>query len=597
MKHLKSLNIYLWKYKWLLGLGILFITLSNLFGVYSPIIIKQAIDEITISATSISHEAVTPISKTFIQSFGLTLLYFAGMMLLLAILRGVFLFLMRQTIIVMSRKIEFDQKKELFDHYQKLDLNFYKMNSTGDMMSRITEDISRVRMYTGPAIMYVINTSVLFVMVVFAMMKVNEELTFFSLLPLPLLAASIFYVNSIIEKKSEAIQAQLSSLTTFSQESFSGIRVIKSYVQEKLFGKRFEAECDDYKLKQLQLARVEAIYFPVIFMLVGLSTLFTIFIGGSQVISGKISAGTIAEFVIYINMLTWPIASVGWITAMMQRAGASQKRLNEFLSIAPSIISSNASQTDLKGEISFQNVHFTFPHSGIKALTDVSFNIRPGQKVLILGKTGSGKTTIGQLILRLYDVNEGNILIDRSNIKDLNLHSLRSQIGYVPQDVFLFSDKVKNNIQFGNKSYNENEIEEASKLAAIYNEINELPEKFDTLIGERGVTLSGGQKQRVSIARAFIKNPKLVVMDDCLSALDANTEKTITDHLKNNLANRTAIIITHRIPQSIIFDQILVLENGKIIEKGNHSLLISTESYYKGIWEKQLKESVEQAID
>lgn len=596
MKHLKSLNKFLWKYRQLLFLGIVFIFLSNLFGIYSPVVVKSAIDSVVQLASG------KPMINTWFSgwtgnSLSASLIYFGILILVLALARGVFLFLMRQTIIVMSRKIEYDQKNQMFNHYLKLDLNFYKMNSTGDLMSRITEDISRVRMYTGPAIMYVLNTSILFVMVVWAMLKVSPLLTCYALMPLPVLGISIFYVNSIIEKKSEAIQQQLSSLTAFSQESFSGIRVIKSYVQEKLFGNLFEKECNDYKVKQMQLAKLEAIYFPIIFMLVGLSTLFTVFVGGIQVIEGKITAGTIAEFVIYINMLTWPIASVGWITAMMQRAAASQKRLNEFLDVEPAVHTTKNLSFNFKGNIEFNDVWFSYPHSGIAATRGLSFKICAGEKVLILGKTGSGKSTIGQLILRLYDIDQGSLLIDGMDIRSLNPHELRKQIGYVPQDVFLFSDTVSANIAFGSDVISQTEIENAATYAAVNDEIKKLPHQFETIIGERGITLSGGQKQRISIARALIKNPQCIILDDCLSAVDAATEQKISLHLSNQLKDKTGIIITHRIPQTMNFNHILVIDDGKIIESGTHDLLMKLKGYYANIWEKQLRETISEPAD
>ncbi len=532
----------------------------------------------------------------FLQIFSKTILFFAALVILLAIIRGVFVFLMRQTIIVMSRLIEYDQKNEVFDHYQKLHLDFYKRNNTGDLMSRITEDVSRVRMYTGPAMMYTINLIVLFVMVVYTMIRVNPELTLYTVLPLPFLGFSIFYVNGIIERKSELIQRQLATLTTVSQESYSGIRVIKSYVQEKFINQYFEKESEEYKAKTLDLARVEAVYFPIILMLVGLSTILTIFFGGMQVIEGKITPGNIAEFVIYINMLTWPIASVGWVMALVQRAAASQKRIDEFLKTETEIFSSSKDATEIFGNIIFKNVSFTYPNTGIKALRGITFEINEGERLAIIGRTGSGKSSLAQLLVRMYDASEGEILIDGKDIKSLDLSSLRTQIGYVPQEVFLFSDTIKNNISFGlnEERIFEKEIRTAAANASVIHDIENLPKQFDTLVGERGVTLSGGQKQRVSIARALIKNPKIVIFDDCLSAVDAHTEKNILNQFNQVLKNRTAIIITHRIFSLMNFDKIIVLEEGKIIEQGTHESLMEKRGAYFELYEKQ---QVEENID
>jgi ATP-binding cassette subfamily B protein len=589
MHKLRSLNKYLYKYRFRLVIGIFFIALSNGFGVFSPQVVRHAVDIIT---TEISYNQFfqgTALEPDFIKHFGKTILLFGLIVVLLAIFRGLFLFFMRQTIIVMSRLIEYDQKNEIYDHYQKLDLDFYKRNNTGDLMSRITEDVSRVRMYTGPAIMYTINLLILFVMVIFTMIRVNPELTLYTILPLPILGLSIFYVNGIIERKSEAIQRQLSFLTTISQESFSGIRVIKSYVQERFMNTYFSKECEQYKNKTLDLARVEAVYFPIIFLLVGLSTVLTIFIGGLQVIEGKITTGNIAEFVIYINMLTWPIASVGWVMALVQRAVASQKRIDEFLNVQPKISSPNVSAPEIKGCVEFENVFFTYPNTGIQALKNISFKVNPGQRVAVIGRTGSGKSSLGQLLVRMYDPESGSVLIDGTDIREMNLFELRTQIGYVSQDVFLFSDSVFNNIAFGidNEDVDPTNIKEAATYASVDRDILDLPEQYKTMVGERGVTLSGGQKQRISIARALVKDPKIVVFDDCLSAVDAQTEIQILGYLNEFLKDRTTIIITHRIFSLFNFDTIIVLDDGQIIEQGNHDTLMQRQGAYYDLYEKQ----------
>lgn len=573
-------------------MGILFIACSNLFGVYAPQVVRHAVDLISSQIAYHQLYSGTGLFDVFMKQFGTAILFFGLLVVMLAILRGVFLFFMRQTIIVMSRLIEYDQKNEIFEHYQRLHLDFYKRNNTGDLMSRITEDVSRVRMYTGPAIMYSINLLVLFFMVIYTMVRVNFELTLYTVAPLPVLGYLIYYVNGIIQRKSEAIQQQLSFLTTISQESFSGIRVVKSYVQEKFMHQYFQKECEHYKTNNLALAKVEAVYFPVIFLLVGFSTILTIFIGGAQVIQGKISAGNIAEFVIYINMLTWPIASVGWVMALVQRAAASQKRIDEFLNVKPDITSASSASIVVAGEIEFKKVSFTYPSTGIKALKQISFIVKKGHRMAVIGRTGSGKSTLGQLLVRMYDPDEGEILIDGVNIKSLNLPALRRQVGYVSQDVFLFSDTVFNNIGFGmNASEMDAEsVKTAATYAVVHQDVLQLPEQYETVVGERGITLSGGQKQRISIARALIKEPQILVFDDCLSAVDAQTEKNILGYLNDFLQNRTTIIITHRIFSLFNFDQIIVIDDGQIIEQGNHQSLMKRRGAYFDLFEKQQSE-------
>jgi ATP-binding cassette subfamily B protein len=527
---------------------------------------------------------------------GTIVIYCALSLLLLALLGGLFMFLMRQTIIVMSRYIEYEQKNEVFNHYQKLDINFYKTHSTGDMMNRISEDVSRVRMYTGPAIMYFINLAATIGFSIFFMLRENWLLTLYVLCPLPILALTIYFVNTIINKKSEHIQSLLSDLTTTAQESYSGIRVIKSFVQEKAMFHFFNDNSELYKKNAVGLAKVEAAYFPSMALMIGLSTLVTIAMGCVYVLNSattNVTAGTITEFVIYVNMLTFPVSAIGWTASITQRAAASQKRLNEFLQTVPTINENEfASKETISGDIHFQDVSFTYPNTGIEALKHFNLRVHQGEKVLLLGKTGTGKTTIAQLLLRFYEPDNGKVLIGNKELKEFSLHSLREQISYVPQDVFLFSDTVHNNISFGLKERATSEIvQKAAEFASIHNEITQFDKQYETMIGERGVTLSGGQKQRISIARALIKNPEIVVFDDCLSAVDAKTESEIVKNLSTFLEHKTALIITHRIFSSITFNKIVVLENGYITEEGTHDQLLALNGYYADLYRHQLQES------
>lgn len=589
MKHLFYLNKYFWKYKWRLLLGILFVTCSNIFGVLPPRVIRYAFDLVKENIIYYQLFQGFELQQSFYSVLSSILLLFGLLMLALALIKGIFMFFMRQTIIVMSRLIEYDFRNEVYAHYQKLSTAFYKRHRTGDMMSRITEDISRVRMYLGPAVMYAINLVVLIFIVVSSMLQVNKELTMYVLLPLPVLALSIYYVNTIIHKRSEIIQEQLSQITTIAQESFSGIRVLKAYTQEAPTNVFFDKEAEDYKEKSMSLVRVQALFFPLMLMLVGLSTILTIVIGGFQVIHGKITAGNIAEFVIYVNMLTWPVTSIGWVAALIQRASASQKRINEFLYTEADIMSpEKPALVDFKGAIAFKNVTFTYPDTGIQALKNVSFELKAGEKMAVIGRTGSGKTTIAELLVRKYDVDTGEVHVDNVDVKQLNLRDLRKSIGYVPQDVFLFSDTIKDNIAFGLQTQvDETAIRQAAEQASILKEIERLPEKFLTIVGERGVTLSGGQKQRISIARALIKDPTILLFDDCLSAVDAETEHAIIQHLNTYLADRTAIIITHRIFALMNFNKIIVLDDGSIVEAGTHEELLQKRGIYYNLYEKQ----------
>ena len=604
MKHLHAVNKYFLKYKWRLILGVVFIIISNYFGILAPQITGYVVDKVehqikVVKAISSEGPVVKsfydPLVEQFIRNVENAsmpfsrLILFCGMLLLaVALLRGFFMFLMRQTIIVMSRHIEFDQKNEVYKHYQSLDTHFYKTHSTGDLMSRMAEDVSRVRMYTGPAIMYLVNLSALISFSLFYMFRKNAELTLYVLSPLPILAIAIYFVNNVINKRSEQIQAQLSDLTTNAQESYSGIRVIKSFVQEKSMLRFFSRNADKYRNSAVDLAKVEAIYFPSIGLLIGLSTLITIFIGGIYQVNNQISSGTIAEFVVYINMLSFPVSAIGWVASMIQRASASQKRLNEFLDTRPAIADlPGAIGLDQVQDISFKKLGFIYPHTGIQAIDRFDLQIRKGEKVAIIGRTGSGKSTIAQLLLRMYDATSGEILVNGTDIRQINLSSLRRQISFVPQDVFLFSDTVRNNIRFGADEATDEDVIYAARQAAVDGEIRGFSEGYETMIGERGVNLSGGQKQRLSIARALCKESDLLLFDDCLSAVDAKTEKQILSGLYEVMKHKTAIIITHRIFSLFEFDKIIVLENGTITEQGRHAELMALKGYYSELYHKQ----------
>ena len=607
MKHLSALNKYFWKYRFRFFLGIFFVVLSNYFAVLAPqitgFVVNQVQQQLPGAKPSSLKNTDDGLVTAFIQwvsssefSFAWLVAICSMTILLLAILRGVLMFFMRQTIIVMSRHIEYDQKNEIFNHYQLLDTSFYKTHSTGDLMSRMTEDVSRVRMYTGPAVMYLINLITLIGFCVVNMLRKDATLTLYVLAPLPVLAITIYIVNSIINRKSERIQALLSDLTTNAQESYSGIRVIKSFVQEKAMMGFFEKNSESYKKNAIGLAKVEAIYFPSMALMIGVSTLVTIFIGGIQALQDPSKVGLIVEFVIYINMLTFPVSAIGWTASMIQRAAASQKRLNEFLLTEPVIKDSDhlgeRSSEKVGGEIVMKDLSFTYPHTGIRAIHDFNLSIQRGEKVLILGKTGSGKSTLAQLLLRFYDPTQGTIQIGQRDIRQISLKDLRSQISYVQQDVFLFSDTVHDNISFGlTESVDRVTVEQAAKFSSVHKEILGFSHGYDTMIGERGVTLSGGQKQRISIARALIKNPEIIIFDDCLSAVDAKTEYEIISNLYQYLHDKTAIIITHRIFTSFKFDKIIVLDNGMLSESGTHDELLRKNGYYAELYRLQLTDN------
>ncbi|MBP7810339.1 MAG: ABC transporter ATP-binding protein [Bacteroidia bacterium] len=576
MKSLLSLNHYFIKYKWLLLMGILFVSLSTIFGTYQAVIVRKGTNTVLkyISENNFSDTSI------FI-TYGLTIIG-------LALTSGLFMFLMRQTIIVMSRHIEYDQKNEIYQHYQSLDVSFYKQYSTGDLMNRITEDVGKVRMYTGPAVMYLANTLVTVITVLVFMLNVNWELTLMVFIPLPILSFIIYKVSDKINKRSNKVQQELSNLTSHAQESFASIRVIKAYAQENYFTKSLDEKGDVYKKENLKLATIESYFQPTMVLMIGLSVMITIWYGGYLVMHKKIEAGNIPEFIMNVYRLTWPFAALGWVTSLIQRAAASQTRINEFLKTPSAIKNDATSETKIEGDIKFKNVSFTYPETGITALKNISFHVKPGQILGITGPVGSGKSTIAQLLSRIYDTEQGEILMDNKNIKHLNLSDLRKSMGIVPQEVFLFSDTIANNISFASeKEFSKEEIETAAKNASVFDNIQEFPNKFETLVGERGITLSGGQKQRVSIARAIIKNPEILIFDDCLSAVDTETESLILNNLKRIMQNKTCIIISPRISSIRHADTILYLKNGEISESGMHQELLNLKGDYFGLFELQ----------
>lgn len=576
MKSLKSLNRYFIKYKWLLLLGVLFVSLSTIFGTYQAVIVRKGTNTILkLIETNNTSEA-----STFIF-YGLTIIG-------LALTSGLFMFLMRQTIIVMSRHIEYDQKNEIYNHYQLLDISFYKQNSTGDLMNRITEDVGKVRMYTGPAVMYLANTIVTVITVLIFMLNVNWQLTLVVFIPLPLLSFIIYKVSDLINKRSNKVQQELSNLTSHAQESFSSIRVIKAYAREKYFSDSLNNKGNVYKTENLKLATIESYFQPTMALMIGLSVLLTVWYGGHLVTAKKIEAGNIPEFIMNVYRLTWPFASLGWVTSLIQRAAASQERINDFLDIKPAINNTANSITNTSGDLEFKNVSFTYPETGIKALDNISFKLKQGEVLGITGPVGSGKSTLAQLILRIYDVTDGEIYLNGIKLKNHHLHQLRKNTGVVPQEVFLFSDTIANNISFsGDEAFEQSKIEEAAKNALVYDNIMSFPDKFATMVGERGITLSGGQKQRVSIARAIIKNPDMLIFDDCLSAVDTETEALILGNLKHVMKGKTCIIISPRISSIKAADKILFLENGKIVENGTHQELVNIKGKYFNLFELQ----------
>ncbi|MGN0003441.1 MAG: ABC transporter ATP-binding protein [Sphingobacterium composti] len=592
MKDLAYLNKYFIKYKWRLIPGVIFVIISNYFGILPAKVIREAFDLVKENIDLYKLYDGFENQQSIYDAFGKSLLYFAGIVLLLALLRGIFLFLMRQSIILISRYIEYDLKNEIYKHYQALDFSFFRRNNTGDLMNRATEDVNQVRNYLGPAIMYSINTVTLSIMVIYAMYDVNPTLATYALLPIPIIMVIILFINKMINQRSTKIQAQLSKLSSFVQETFSGIRVIKTYTQEGSKIEEFKKESNVYRNTSLDLVRVQAVFFPLIIFLVGFSTIITVYVGGLEVNKGTITAGNIAEFIIYVNQLTFPALALAWVTSLIQRAAASQRRINEFLNTKSEIPNGTVTK-DLEGNIRLENVSFTYPETGIKALDNINLSIKAGQTVAIIGKTGSGKSTLANLLLRMYDADDGNITFDGIDIKDFDYEHLRHQIGFVPQNVFLFSDTIANNIAFGLDKYSDEQVETAAKQAAVYENIIGFEEGFNTHIGERGITLSGGQKQRVSIARALIKNPEILIFDDCLSAVDTKTEEEILHNLSKIMKNKTSIFIAHRISTIKNADHILVLDNGKIIEEGNHDTLLALGGEYADLYDKQLLQSQE----
>lgn len=591
MRSLSQLNKYFWRYKTRFLLGVIFVTASNFYAILPPKIVRITFDLLREVSYIAPHFKNTPFSDIATETFLSIWIFFGGLIVASAIFKGVFMFLMRQTIVIMSRFIEYDLKNDIYNHYQNLSLAFFKRNNTGDLMARITEDVSKVRMYLGPAVMYAINLTVLFSLVIYNMIQVSPTLTAYVLTPLPILSFTIYHVSRMINIRSEKVQRQLSVLSTFVQETFSGIRILKAYAKEDVWGNTFNEETEKYKETSLELVKINALFFPTMLILIGLSTILTVYVGGKESMAGNITTGNIAEFIIYINMLTWPVAAIGWITSIIQRAAASQTRINEFLSTEPEIINLNNELSEIGGNIDFKNVELIYPDSGIKALDNVEFSVKQGESLAILGRTGSGKSTIASLITRTYDSTDGEVLIDGKPIEKLNLNSLRSNIGYVPQDVFLFSETIGSNIAFGVDSDTDKEaIHTAAKQADIYDNIIDFPLGFDTHIGERGITLSGGQKQRISIARAIIKDPQILIFDDCLSAVDTETEEKILGHLKDLMQGKTTVIISHRVSSVKHADQIIMLDKGKIIERGTHEELVKAEGAYFSLYQKQLLE-------
>ena len=569
MKHLFYLNEFFWKYRTLLVIGTVFIVIANLFALYPAEFVRKAFDSVILSINTGNTSNTSEI-----------LIKYGSLIVLFAILKGIFMYCMRQTIIVMSRKIEYDLKNKIYQQYQALSISFYKKNKTGDLMNRISEDVNRVRMYLGPAIMYAINIFILFLLVISKMLSISTTLTFYVLLPLPILAISVYFVSSTMNKRSEKVQAQLSDITTVAQETFSGIKIIKSFSNEKNALELFMNSCKSYTKRQLELVKVEALFFPLIISMIGVSSVLTVYIGGLERFKGNISTGNIAEFIIYVNMLAWPVASIGWITSLVQRAAASQERINAFLLLTSDIKNKTIKHTAIEGDIVFNAVNLSYTDTNIQALKNINFTLKARKTLGIFGKTGSGKSTIANLLCRLYDTSNGSISFGNTNIKDLNLNSLRTAIGYIPQDGYLFSGTITENIAFSSNTIDNQKILEAAKKADILDEINNFKDGLDTIIGERGVQLSGGQRQRLAIARTFYKNPSLYIFDDCLSAIDANKEKRILKQLKLETKEKSSIIISHRISTLKDADKIIVLDNGEITESGSHTELLSQKGFY-----------------
>ena len=582
MQALKYLNKYFIKYKWLLGAGAFFVIVSVIFKLFPALLIRNSFDTI---AEVIENYKTGAVQNELVRW---ELIKYGLFIIASAMLQGIFMYFMRQTIVVMSRHIEYDLKNVVFEQYQRLTQRFFKQNNTGDLMNRISEDVGKVRMYVGPAIMYALNTGFTIILVISIMISVSPKLTLLTLAPLPLLAFLVYKVANLINVKSLAVQQQLSTLSTFAQESFSGMRVIKSYHRLHWFNAKFKAEAIEYRSVNEELFRVNATFQPIMILMVGISTLITIFVGGQLYFAGEVSAGNITEFIYYVNLLTWPIASIGWVTSLVQSAAASMERLNEFLSEEPDFKSGDYQPSSFQGTVTFKNVSFTYPNSGIQALDNVSFTLQAGHSLGILGKTGSGKSTITALMVRQYDPTEGQILIDGVDVKDWHLPTLKKYLGWVPQEAFLFSDTIARNIAFGLDEFNQDQVEQAAKAAGVHDNIIDFPKQYETTVGERGITLSGGQKQRVSIARALAKSPKLMVFDDCLSAVDTETEELILGNIKEATASISSMIVAHRVSSVKHCEQIICLENGQIIEKGTHEELEIAGGHYSELISLQL---------
>jgi len=569
-------------------MGVVFVILSTIFQIIPAQLVRYALDLVADNLAIYKSFEGLELQEVFKEVIDQSIVFYGGLILVIALLRGFFLFLVRQTIIIMSRHIEYDLKNEIYEHYQSLPLSFYRKNSTGDLIARISEDVSKVRMYIGPAIMYGLNMLILGLILLPVMFSISVKLTLYALLPLPVLSLSIYFVNNIINKRSEEIQESLSDLSTFVQEAFSGIRVLKSFAREADSLSKFAKESDNYKKKSLQLTQVTAMFFPLIMSLIGLSTVLTIFVGGIEVINGTLTIGNIAEFILYVNLLTWPVTALGWVTSVIQRAAASQKRINQFLLTENNIFSDQNIEKEITGELEFKDVSFTYSDSGIKALRNISFKVQPGESIAIIGTTGSGKSTVANLIGRMLDPSSGSILIDGIDLKDYDPQKYRNQVGSVPQDVFLFSDTISNNVAFGLNSLDAEKTIKALKNADLYDNVMEFPKQLETILGERGITLSGGQKQRLSIARAIAKDPKVIILDDCLSAVDTKTENNILNNLKEVMRDKTSVIISHRVSSAKLADKIIVLDDGHIIESGSYDQLISSGGTFQELYEKQL---------
>lgn len=589
MKALSHLNKYLLKYKWYLIWGTAFTIISNLFGIIPAQLVRYSLDLVKETLDIYFLYNGNRLQRNLYDVFAYSILLYGLLILAMALLKGFFLFLVRQTLIVMSRHIEYDLKNEIYLHYQTLPLSFFRQHNTGDLMARISEDVSKVRMYLGPSIMYGLNLITLFVLVISYMVSINVRLSLYVLLPLPVLSVAIYVVNTIIIKRSEEIQRSLSKLSTFVQEAFSGIRVLKAFVREENSATNFTVESDVYKARSLQLTRVDSLFFPLIMLLVGLSNVLVVYVGGQEILTGRLTPGNIMEFILYVNMLTWPVMALGWTTSQTQRAAASQQRINEFLTAQTDIVSEKSLERAIDGEVEFRNVRFVYPDSGIVAIKNFNLHVKAGETVAILGTTGSGKSTLANLITRMYDPTGGEILIDGIPLKDYSLTTIRRQMGYVPQEVFLFSETVSNNVRFGMPEMPQEKVEQAVKDADLYQNILGFPEQFDTRIGERGVTLSGGQKQRLSIARAIARDPKILILDDCLSAVDTNTENIILNNLHRIMENRTSVVISHRVSSAKLADKIIVLDEGEVVEQGTHEELLAANGVYRELYEKQLQ--------